>query len=79
MNARNSLQRLKRKIKSGILIGCIFIGPELFSPTCRVFSKKVGTGVVYVNLKSQCAMIPLMDRAQVTRFFNGIENFNGPL
>jgi hypothetical protein len=53
MNARNSLQCLKRKTESGILIEYVFIGPELFSLTHEVFSKKVGTGIPPVHLKSQ--------------------------
>jgi hypothetical protein len=39
MNTRSSLQCLKRKNESGILIG-YYINSELFSPTCIVFSKK---------------------------------------
>jgi len=67
----------EEKTESSILIGYLYISPELFSPTHRVFSKKAGTWVLPVHLKSQYAMTPLMDIAQVMRFFNVIENFNG--
>jgi hypothetical protein len=69
----------EEKTESGIPIEYIFIGPELFSPTRRVFSKKVGTGMQHMHLKSQCAMTHLMERAQVMRFFDHVKNFNGTL
>jgi len=67
---------VEEETESSILTRYTFIDPELFSPTYRVFSKKMRTWVLPVHLKSQYALTVLMGRTQVMSFFNGIENFN---
>lgn len=69
----------EEKNLSGISIGYIFIGPELFSLTHRVFSKKARTGIYHMHMKSHCAMTGLVDRAQAASFFNHIKIFNAIL